>query len=233
MSFEDLLNKTLIVVPAYNEEESIVTTINNLIALYPKCNYLIVNDGSTDNTHRICVENGFSILDLPLNLGLTGAFQAGMKYADQKGYEYVLQFDADGQHLPEYIAAILEAASGHDIVIGSRFLSEKKPLSMRMLGSAFISGAIRLTTGVKIKDPTSGMRLFGHKALKTFVSDKNSGPEPDTVSYLIKKGATVTEVPVKMVERALGTSLYVNPKSAILYMLRMAISILAVQPLRK
>ena len=106
-------------------------------------------DGSRDRTAAICRENGFNLLDLPVNLGLAGCFQAGMKYAYHKGYEYAIQFDGDGQHRPEFIEPMMEKMKeGYEIVIGSRFVNAKKDWSMRMLGSRLIEMAIRLTTGV-------------------------------------------------------------------------------------
>ena len=98
-----------------------------------------------NRTAQICREKGYNLLDLPVNLGLAGGFQAGLKYAWRNGYEYAVQFDGDGQHRPEFIQTMKEKmAEGYDIVIGSRFVTEKKPKTMRMLGSNLISGAIRL-----------------------------------------------------------------------------------------
>lgn len=164
-----------------------------------------------------------------MNLGLAGAVQAGMKYAMQHGYDAALQFDADGQHRPEYIQLMLERLNqGFDIVIGSRFVTEKKELTLRMLGSFLISNAIRLTTGKMIKDPTSGMRIYNRRMLCEMATQLNCAPEPDTISYWIRRGARVDEIQVKMDERMAGTS-YLNLPRSIGYMLRMGISILLVQ----
>ena len=211
----------LIVIPAYNEAENIERVVNHLTANFPQYDYVVVNDGSRDETAAICQRNGYNLLNLPVNLGLAGAFQAGLKYADKYGYQYAVQLDGDGQHRPEYLEAMMKKMEeGYDIVIGSRFVGEKKPFTMRMLGSNLIEMAIRFTTGVNIKDPTSGMRMF------------NYGPEPDTVSYLIRQGARVAEVPVIMDERILGVS-YLTPVNAMRYMLKMLISILLIQNFRK
>lgn len=229
----EALERTLIVIPAYNEEECLVGTLEELLSTLPTCHYLVVNDGSTDRTEAICREHGFNHVTLPVNVGLSGAFQTGIKHAFESGYDYVLQFDADGQHDPCYIPSILEQGAHHDIVIGSRFVNEKKPLSLRMVGSALITSAIRIASGVHLKDPTSGMRLFGRKSIKAFATDNNCGPEPDTIAYFIKKKhASVVEVPVTMRERVAGTS-YLNAKAAILYMLRMTMSIVIIQPFRR
>lgn len=223
--------KTLLIIPAYNEEESLKTTIDSLSGL--DVDFIIVNDGSKDSTVQVCRDNGYPFLDLSTNLGLAGAFQAGMKYAYRHNYDCAIQFDADGQHLPEYIEPLIEAIKENDIAIGSRFLNEKKPRSMRMLGSNLISAAIRLTTGEKLTDPTSGMRAFNKRMIKQLALGLNFGPEPDTVSYLIKRAdAKVVEVPVKMAERFAGES-YLNPWTSVMYMLRMTISILFIQLIRK
>lgn len=225
--------KTILIIPAYNEEESLKSTIDSIKSLNSDIDFLIVNDGSKDATVKVCRENEYPFLDLPTNLGLAGALQAGMKYAYRHGYDCVIQFDADGQHLPEYIKPLEEAIETCDIAIGSRFINKKKPVSMRMLGSNLISLAIKLTTGVALKDPTSGMRAFNKRMIKQFALGLNFGPEPDTVSYLIKRAnAKVIEVPVEMAERTAGES-YLNFWTSIIYMLRMTISILFIQLIRK
>lgn len=227
------MSDLLIVVPAYNEEANIGRVVMELIKEYPQYDYVVVNDGSKDRTAEICRENGFNLLDLSVNLGLSGGFQAGLKYAARYGYTYAVQFDGDGQHRPEYILSMKERMKqGYDIVIGSRFVGEKKPFNIRMLGSNLIETAIRITTGADIKDPTSGMRMFNRKMIKEFATGLNYGPEPDTISYLMKQGAKVSEVPVIMDERILGTS-YLTPINASFYMLKMLLSILIIQNFRK
>lgn len=228
-----MIERTLIVIPAYNEESSLCETLDELLSTIPACRYLVINDGSRDRTEALCRERDFNHLSLPVNVGLSGAFQTGIKFAYENGYDFVLQFDADGQHDPRFIPSILEQADEHDIVIGSRFATEKKPFSLRMVGSALITAAIRMASGVHLKDPTSGMRLFGRKSIRAFANDSNCGPEPDTLAYFIKKKeASVVEVPVTMRERTAGTS-YLNAKAAILYMLRMTVSIVIIQPFRR
>ena len=225
--------RLLMVIPAYNEEDNIVRVVELIKEYYPEYDYIVVNDGSTDHTSRRCHRNGIEIIDLPVNLGLAGAFQAGLKYAYLKDYDCVLQFDADGQHKPDYIKAMLEKLEeGYDIVIGSRFVNKKKEHSLRMLGSRLITGAIKITTGKRIADPTSGMRMFNKAMIKEFAVNMNYGPEPDTISYLVKQGASVAEVQVEMDERIAGTS-YLNFSRSAMYMLRMLTSILVIQSFRK
>ena len=225
--------KCLVITPAYNEEENIVRVVENLKNNYPMYDYVVINDGSADSTAKICRKYGYELVDLPVNLGLAGAFQTGLKYAYRKGYDYAIQFDADGQHRPEFIAPMLDKIQeGYDIVIASRFVTEKKPHSLRMLGSNLISAAMKLTTGHRVKDPTSGMRLFNKKMIAEFALNMNYGPEPDTISYLLKQGATIAEVQAKMDERIAGES-YLNMTKSMMYMLRMLLSILFIQNFRK
>lgn len=226
-------SELLIVIPAYNEEENIENVVTFIQSKYSQYDYVVVNDGSRDRTADICRQNGYELLNLPVNLGLAGAFQAGLKYAYIKGYSYAIQFDADGQHRPEFIEPMLERIKqGYDIVIGSRFVNIKKGNSLRMVGSKMITVAIKMTTGARVSDPTSGMRMFSREMIKEFAQNLNYGPEPDTVSYLLKNGARVSEVPVYMDERQAGES-YLNLVNSCKYMAKMLISILFVQNFRK
>lgn len=230
---EGMKSELLIIIPAYNEEENIENTVNLITNQYPQYDYIVVNDGSKDRTASICKEKGYELLDLPVNLGLAGAFQAGMKYAYEKDYEYAIQFDADGQHRPEFIEPMLNRMKeNYDIVIGSRFVDERKDRSLRMLGSRMITVAIKLTTGARVSDPTSGMRMFSKPMIAEFAKNLNYGPEPDTISYLIKNGARVSEVKAVMDERMFGES-YLNLVNSIKYMVKMLTSILIVQNFRK
>ena len=223
----------LIIIPAYNEEASIVSVVDNIIQNYSQYDYVIINDGSKDQTSEISHAKGYNIVDLPVNLGLAGAFQTGLRYAYEKGYKKAVQFDADGQHLPEYISVLEEMIdSGYEMVIGSRFVTEKRENSLRMLGNTLISGAIKLTTGKTINDPTSGMRMFSENLIKEFALNINYGPEPDTVSYLIRHGVKVAEAQVRMRERQAGES-YLTFSRSIQYMIHMFASILIIQNFRK
>lgn len=225
--------KLLVIIPAYNEEESILKTVQALRKTCPQYDYLVVNDGSSDRTASVCKENGLRMLNLPVNLGLSGAVQAGMKYAYRHGYDAAVQFDADGQHCPEYLPDMVERLeAGNDIVIGSRFVSKKKPRSMRMMGSALIAFAIRITTGEWLGDPTSGMRMYNKAMVRLFATQLNISPEPDTIAYLIQCGARVSEVQVEMQERMAGES-YLNPIRSAAYMLEQGVSIVLFQKFRR
>jgi hypothetical protein len=154
-----------------------------------------------------------------------------MKYAAREGYTYAIQFDGDGQHRTESIRPMLKRASESDVVIGSRFVSEPRPRSLRMMGNILISWAIKVTTGQRVNDPTSGLRLYNEKMIAMLSRGLNWDPEPDTVAYLIRNGARVEEVQVNMDERIAGES-YFNLRSATAYMLKQTVSILFFQLFR-
>lgn len=228
------MSKLLIVIPAYNEEESIERVVDNLTHNFPQYDYVVVNDGSLDATAEVCRRRGYKLLDLPVNLGLSGAFQTGVRYAYKNNYDMVLQMDGDGQHRPEYIEEMMKTMEREnvDIVIGSRFVEPgKRKFSLRTLGSYIIGYSIQLTTGKRIYDPTSGMRLYNRSVMKEFAYIMNYTPEPDTISFLMKRGVKVKEIQVEMDERMAGES-YLNIKNAMKYMLHMCVSILLVQVFR-
>lgn len=227
--------RVLIVIPAYNEAASIVQVVDEIKKDYPQYDYVVVNDGSSDSTRKVCKENQINILDLPVNLGLAGAMRSGMKYANYFNYDYVVQIDGDGQHCPEYIENMLHCMkeTGADIVIGSRFKTEKKPFTLRMLGSKLITGAIWLTTlGKHISDGTSGMRLYNKEMIKAFGYRLNYRPEPDSLAFLINHNVKIEEVQVHMEARLTGTS-YLNIKNSIDYMIHVLFNILFFQWVRK
>ena len=229
------MKKVLVVIPAYNEEKNIERVVDNLISNYGQYDYVVVNDGSTDGTRRVCRKRGYNLLDLPVNLGLGGAIKSGMKYANYNQYEYVLQFDGDGQHQAQYIEAMIEKLeeTNADIVIGSRFVEKRKPLTPRMIGSQLITYAIWFTTrGKYIGDVTSGMRLFNKRMIKRFGYEMHYSPEPDTLAYLLNRGVKIEEVQVEMLERENGTS-YLNFFGSLDYMWQMMFSILVFQWFRK
>lgn len=226
--------KVLIIIPAYNEEESIEHVVKHIEKEFPQYDYIVVNDGSTDDTARICKRNDFNLVDLPINLGLAGAFQAGMIYASRYEYDYAIQYDGDGQHNPEYIAKMLKEAEAKqwEVTIGSRYIEKKKPWTLRMAGSRLIGLCIRLTTGKTIKDPTSGMRLYSRKMIRILANMMNYSPEPDTIAFLIRSGVKIGEIQVTMNERIAGES-YFKFTNTIKYMVNVCLSILVVQWLRK
>lgn len=225
--------KVLVVIPAYNEAENIVKTVND-VKNNTDYDYVIINDCSKDNTKEVCEKNGFNIISLPVNFGLTSGIQLGMKYAYKNNYDIVIQFDGDGQHQAKYLKKLVEEIEKNDtdIAIGSRFVTEKKPFTIRMLGSRLISVSIKITTLKKIKDPTSGMRAYNKKAIEEFVTNASLTPEPDTLVYMLKKKMKVKEVQVEMKDREFGES-YLNPIRSMKYMANTILSIIFIRSITR
>lgn len=225
--------KVLIIIPAYNEALNIEKTVKD-IKTNTNYDYIVINDCSKDNTKQVCERNNFHMLSLPINGGLTSAIQVGMKYAYQNNYDIAIQFDGDGQHQAKYLKDLVKEIENRncEIAIGSRFVKQKKPHSLRMLGSNLISFCIKLTTGKKIKDTTSGMRAYNRQAIEEFVKNPSLTPEPDTIVYMIKRGMNVKEVQVEMSDREFGES-YLKPIKAMEYMFNMVFSILFIRSTTK
>jgi len=222
--------KVLAIIPAYNEEECLGNTVSELTSVCPDVDYLVINDGSHDRTPQICDELHLNHIDMPVNCGLTSGVKAGMKYAYRHGYDAAVQFDADGQHMPEYISKMAEAMrrEGADIIIASRNLAGGGAVGARGTGAKLITFFINCATKQTITDPTSGMRMYNRSMIEKFARDFDIAPEPDTISLLIRKGAKVIEIPAQMRERQGGTS-YLRYFSAISYMARTCLSLLLFQ----
>ena len=156
-----------------------------------------------------------------------------MKYALNNNYDVAIQFDGDGQHQANELHKLVEEIeSGNDISIGSRFVTEKKPKTARMLGSNLITAIIKITTGKTIKDPTSGMRAYNKSAIKELVENSGLSPEPDTIVYMLKKNKKIKEVQVEMKEREFGES-YLKPIKAMKYMINVISSIIFIRSFTK
>jgi len=226
--------RVLVVIPAYNEELNIVNTVNKLIKYNKKSknviDYIVINDGSTDNTKEVCEKNNFKVVNLINNLGIGGAVQTGYKYAYMNNYDVAIQFDGDGQHDENYIDNLVEEIErGYDFVIGSRFveeLSKFKSTCTRRFGIKILSLVIKLCTKTKIYDPTSGFRAANRDIVKLFAENyPTEYPEPETTVKLLKKGYKVKEIPVEMHEREFGTS-SIKPIKSVYYMFCVVISII-------
>lgn len=226
--------KVLMIIPAYNEELNIENTVNKIVKYNKKSSnnidYIIINDGSKDNTKEICIKNNYNVINLIHNLGIGGAVQTGYKYALKNNYDVVIQFDGDGQHDENYIdSLVIEIEKGNNFVIGSRFVSELskfKSTGTRRLGIKILSFLIKLCTGKKIYDPTSGFRAADRKVIKLFAERyPTEYPEPESTVELISKKFKVKEVPVEMHEREFGTS-SIKPLKSIYYMFSVSISII-------
>lgn len=167
--------KKLIIIPAYNEEENIERTIKMIEKGTNDFDYVIINDCSKDNTKKICEENHFNYVDLPINLGIGGAVQTGYKYALNNGYDLAVQVDGDGQHDPQFLEKMAEylVENKLDMVIGSRFINKEgfQSSGARRLGIKYFTGLIKLLTGKKITDPTSGLRMINKDIIEMLLSD--------------------------------------------------------------
>ena len=226
--------RVLMIIPAYNEELNIQNTVNKIVKYNKKSSnnidYIIINDGSKDNTKEICINNNYNVINLIHNLGIGGAVQTGYKYALENNYDVAVQFDGDGQHDENYIdSLVIEIEKGNNFVIGSRFVSELskfKSTGTRRMGIKILSFLIRLCTGKKIYDPTSGFRAADRKVIKLFAERyPTEYPEPESTVELISKKFKVKEVPVEMHEREFGTS-SIKPLKSIYYMFSVSISII-------
>lgn len=221
--------KTLIVIPAYNEEKNIDKVIANLKEQVPFADYVIINDCSKDNTEAMCREKGYNYLSLPINLGIGGGVQAGYKYALKHGYDIVVQHDGDGQHDPAYIEKVIEPiVSGKaDIAIGSRFINKEgfQSTGSRRAGIKILSTLIKLCTGVTVKDVTSGFRAVNREYIEFYANYYPADyPEPEAIVEACLHGARIEEVPVIMKERENGVS-SINVKRSIYYMVKVSLAI--------
>lgn len=221
--------KSLIIIPAYNEEKSIVNTVNHIMEVHPEMDYLIVNDGSTDNTEKICKENGFQFITLPINQGIGGAVQSGYRYALQNDYDIAIQMDGDGQHDPKYldqmIAPIVENKA--NAVIGSRFITKEgfQSSGSRRFGISILSSLIFICTGKRIKDVTSGYRAVDRTLIKIYTDNYSRDyPEPEAIVTALVHGMKIQEVPVIMRERMAGVS-SINLKKAVYYMVKVSLAV--------
>lgn len=229
-------SKILIIIPAYNEEESILKTCNEIIK-YNKNNkshydFIVINDCSKDKTLQICKENNLPTISLIHNLGIGGAVQTGYKYAYAHGYDIAIQYDGDGQHDVAYVKNIIQPIleKKADFVVGSRFVtkgaSEFQSSAARRVGIKMISTIIKILTNKRIYDVTSGFRAANKKIIKMFANDYPvEYPEPITNMELLKAGYSVSEVPVAMRERDGGVSSIRSWKNAY-YMINVILSLL-------
>lgn len=228
--------KKLIIIPAYNEAENIVQTVEMIKEKAEGFDYVIINDCSKDSTRKICEEHGYNIVNLPINLGIGGAVQTGYRYAKIHGYDVAVQVDGDGQHDPEYLEKMYEklCERGLDMVIGSRFIEKEgfQSSALRRVGIIYFTKLIRLLTGSTITDPTSGLRMVNRAVICQFAASyPNDYPEPESVVAVLDQGGRVEEMPVVMRERQGGVS-SISPLKSVYYMIKVTLAIL-IQKIRK
>lgn len=221
--------KSIVIIPAYNEEKSIVKTVQDICEHAPEFDYVIINDCSTDQTLSVCRKHHLHVLNLPVNLGIGGAVQTGFLYAHKNGYDYAVQFDGDGQHDAQYLQKMRDymIEQNADMLIGSRFLEKEgfQSTGMRRFGIRYFSALIKFLTGQKITDPTSGMRMINRDILAMYSeSYPKDYPEPESVVAIINSGKKVMEYPVIMRKRTEGTS-SISPLKSVYYMIKVSLAI--------
>ena len=235
---------TLLMIPAYNEEESIGAVLTGLKekGFLDRIDVLVVNDGSKDATAQICREHGIEVLTQVYNMGYGAALQTAYKYAVEKGYEYLLQMDADGQHDLVNIDLICDKLMGEpaagervpDIVIGSRFLEGAQSFYMSPAKKPVIAafrGIIKAKTGYQLTDPTSGLWGLNRKAFSYFAIRNNFDvkyPDVNMILQMLLEGYHIVEIPAIMHERTAGTSMHSGLGSALKYGIVMSLSTMSV-----
>lgn len=222
--------KCLIIIPAYNEADNIEKVVDNIIRNYPQYDYIVVNDGSTDDTAAVCLNNGFQVLNLPVNLGIGGAVQTGYCYARNNDYDIAVQIDGDGQHdvfFLEDMISLIEKGQA-DVVIGSRFVRKEgfQSSRIRRMGIRFLSTLGWMLTGVRVRDITSGYRVVNKRFIRVFAGDYPSDyPEPEAMIIAAVHGGRIREYPVVMRERENGTS-SITLRRSVYYMIKVTLAML-------
>lgn len=222
--------RVLVIIPAYNEAENIVHVVNHMMEMAPQYDYLVINDGSTDDTPNLCRRENFHYLDLSINMGIGGAVQAGYIYARKSDYDIAVQMDGDGQHDIAYLDKLLAPIiSGEtDITIGSRFLEKEgfQSSATRRLGINILSGLIWLMTGKRVMDVTSGYRAVNRMFIEIYSKDfPMDYSEPEAIVSAVMHRGRIMEIPVQMRAREGGTS-SITFKKSIYYMIKVTLAIL-------
>ncbi len=224
------MSKVLLIIPAYNEEESLRSLIEEIKAVCPEVDYLVVNDCSSDDTERLLEELGANYITLPCNMGIGGAVQSGYRYAAQNGYDIAIQIDGDGQHDVRFVKDMVKLIEDKqaDVVIGSRFIDKEgfQSSQARRIGIRILSMLIRLMCGAKVKDVTSGFRAVNRRFIELFAENyPDDYPEPEVIVTAKLYGAVIKELPVVMRERTTGKS-SINLKRSIYYMIKVSLAII-------
>lgn len=221
--------KTLIIIPAFNEEKNIGHVISSVRKEFSLCDILVVNDGSNDRTGEIAKDHGVVVINLPYNLGIGGAMQTGYWYALMNNYDIAVQVDGDGQHpadqIKKLIQVVVEAKA--DMALGSRFLvnSAYKPTKSRLIGMTYFSSMLSFILGQKVTDTTSGFRAVNKKVIAFFSGHyPEDYPEVEALLLLHKRGFNIKEVSVDMKERASGKS-SITPFRSLYYMVKVSLAI--------
>lgn len=224
------MSKVLLIIPAYNEEESLRSLIEEIKTVCSGMDYLVVNDCSSDDTERLLEELGANYITLPCNMGIGGAVQSGYRYAAQNGYDIAIQIDGDGQHDVRFVKDMVKLIEDKqaDVVIGSRFIDKEgfQSSQARRIGIRILSVLIRLMCGAKVKDVTSGFRAVNRRFIELFAENyPDDYPEPEVIVTAKLFGAVIKELPVVMRERTTGKS-SINLKRSIYYMIKVSLAII-------
>ncbi len=221
--------RVLVVIPAYNEAGNLAPLIARIRSECPGYDILVVNDGSDDDTSAVARQSGADVIDLPINLGIGGAVQSGIMYAQYNDYDAAVQVDGDGQHDPAFIRVLAdELAKGADLCIGSRFISNTgfRSTSIRRLGIKYFSRLIKLLAGIDASDPTSGFRAYNRNAINLFAADyPRDYPEPESIVNAAGNGLKISERPVVMGIRLKGRSSITIIRSAY-YMVKVSLAVI-------
>lgn len=222
--------RKLVIVPAYNEQDNILKTIEDIKNNAPDFDYIVINDCSKDETLKICIEHNIKCLNLPVNLGIGGAVQTGYLYGIRNNYDIAVQFDGDGQHSAIYLKDMLELLNDQkaDMVVGSRFIRKEGFQSslLRRLGIKHFSLLIKILTKTNITDPTSGMRMVNKNIMKLYSEDyPKDYPEPESLVYILSQSKKVVEIPVIMNRRDQGTS-SISASKSVYYMIKVTIAMI-------
>ena len=224
------MSKVLLIIPAYNEEESLRSLIEEIKAVCLEVDYLVVNDCSSDDTERLLEELEANYISLPCNMGIGGAVQSGYRYAMQNGYDIAIQIDGDGQHDVRFVKDMVKLIEDKqaDVVIGSRFIDKEgfQSSQARRIGIRILSMLIRLMCGAMVKDVTSGFRAVNRRFIELFAENyPDDYPEPEVIVTAKLYGAVIKELPVVMRERTTGKS-SINLKRSIYYMIKVSLAII-------
>lgn len=231
-------SKTLIVIPAFNESAVLGSVLNDIKYHLPDLSYLVVDDGSRDNTHLVAEQEDVTVLRLPFNLGVGAAMRLGFKYAVQNQFDNVIQIDADGQHNPADVPSLLSQLNNYDLVIGARFAGkgEYQAVGPRRWAMWVLSKSLSRVAKTTLTDTTSGFRASGPAAVQLFSQNYPAEYLGDTVESLViaaRSGLRITQVPVTMRERQGGKPSQ-NPAKAMIYLIRATVALLIAlaQPIR-
>ena len=224
-------DRILVILPALNEGRNIASVVNGIRSRLPGADVLVIDDGSFDNTANEARGADAMVVQMPYNVGIGAAVQAGFQFAAARDYDLVIRNDGDGQHAPEANLDLIAKLHGEnvDLVIGSRFLADAgdygTPL-LRRLGSGILARLLSIVTRQRVTDPTSGCAVFNRRAIQLFAQAyPHDYPEPEAIVIAHRSGLRQMEIPVKMIPRRHGNS-SITPLRSIYYMIKVILAIL-------